>query len=371
MPGAFIEFRGVRKTYDGRTEAVAGLDCRIERGEFLTFLGPSGSGKTTALMMLAGFEQPTGGEVLLNGQSLARVPPHRRNMGVVFQNYALFPHLTVAGNLSFPLTVRSVPADKVRERVQQVLALVRLEGYEQRRPTELSGGQQQRVALARALVFGPDLILMDEPLGALDKQLREQLQIEIKQIQRHLGVTVVYVTHDQSEALAMSDRIALFQSGAMRQLASPRDLYERPASAFVAEFVGQNNRLDGVLQETTAGRCSVRLGDGELLQALNADAAVPGEKVSAWVRPEHIDLQIGPAPADDGQAVKNSLRGQIGELVYHGDHVRAHVALTDGAQIITRCSRAAGKRLRPGAAVTLRFRREDCRVFAQQPEAGA
>ena len=250
----FVHFDRVDKTYDGVSLAVADLTLSIARGEFLTLLGPSGSGKTTALMMLAGFEAPTRGEIRLDGRSLRRVPPHRRNIGVVFQNYALFPHMTVAENLAFPLSVRSFGRAEVRERVERALGLVRLRGYQSRRPAELSGGQQQRVALARALIFDPVLVLMDEPLGALDKQLREELQVEIKHIQKNLGVTVAYVTHDQSEALTMSDRVAVFNRGRVEQLAPPLELYERPQNAFVAQFIGESSRLSGVVSIRSAGR---------------------------------------------------------------------------------------------------------------------
>lgn len=366
--GEFVEFRDVSKTYDGRVMAVADLSCGIERGEFLTFLGPSGSGKTTALMMLAGFEEPSSGELRLNGRPLARVPPYRRNMGVVFQNYALFPHMTVAENVGFPLSVRRLSARKVRERVQQVLALVRLVGFDERRPAELSGGQQQRVALARALVFGPDLILMDEPLGALDKQLREQLETEIKQIQRHLGVTVVYVTHDQSEALTMSDRIALFERGSIRQLAAPRELYERPASAFVAQFIGQNNRFEGTLEAAHDGMCAVRLDGGVRLRAVSSGDVAAGARVVAFVRPEHIELGCTLRPHDSARfgngRVANALYGRIREIVYHGDHLRVRVVLPTGAEAVAKAARDTGDRLEPGTRATLGFRPEDCRAFA-------
>jgi putative spermidine/putrescine transport system ATP-binding protein len=360
---AFIEFRDVSKTYDGRTLAVANLSCAVTRGEFLTFLGPSGSGKTTALMMLAGFEQPSAGELRLNGKPLGPVPPHRRNMGVVFQNYALFPHLTVAENLAFPLRVRGVSSSTVRERVQQVLALVRLDGYEERRPGELSGGQQQRVALARALIFGPDVILMDEPLGALDKQLREQLQTEIKQIQRHLGVTVLYVTHDQSEALALSDRIALFAAGSIEQIGTPQELYERPASAFVAQFIGQNNRLAAVVEEVERERCVVRLADGSAVHAMLNGTTARGERVTAWVRPEHVEL-------GDASAGANVLRGVIEELSYQGDHVRVQVTLPGDMHVVAKCVRTRAGQLQRGNAAVVRFSAEHCMAFAQQPAAG-
>jgi putative spermidine/putrescine transport system ATP-binding protein len=360
---AFIEFRDVSKTYDGRTLAVSSLRCEVARGEFLTFLGPSGSGKTTALMMLAGFEQPSAGELCMNGRPLGSVPPHRRNMGVVFQNYALFPHLSVAENIAFPLRVRGVATRTIRERVQQVLALIRLEGYEDRRPAELSGGQQQRVALARALIFGPDVILMDEPLGALDKQLREQLQIEIKQIQRHLGVTVLYVTHDQSEALALSDRIALFAAGSIEQIGTPRQLYEQPASAFVAQFIGQNNRLAAVVEAVEGEYGVVRLADGSAVHAHFSGAVSRGERVTAWVRPEHVEL-------GDASAGANVLRGVIDEVSYQGDHVRVRVVLAGDTQIVAKCARTGNGKYQRGAAAVVRFGAEHCMGFAQQPSTG-
>lgn len=361
----FAEFRDVGKTYDGRVMVVEGLNCAVERGEFLTFLGPSGSGKTTALMMLAGFEEPSAGELRLNGRSLAHVPPHRRNMGVVFQNYALFPHLSVAENLAFPLSVRNVSAQKIRERVKQALTLVRLEGYEQRRPAQLSGGQQQRIALARALIFGPELILMDEPLGALDKQLREQLQTDIKQIHRHLGVTVIYVTHDQSEALSLSDRIALFQGGSIRQLGTPTELYEEPGDSFVAQFIGQNNSLAGTVEGLERNECVVQLGGGVRIRARCMDRVLPGSAVTAWIRPERI--AVGP-----GNIRGNEFTGRIQEVVYQGDHLRVRVALAD-TEIIVKSPTGSSDRLQPGATTRIGFNPEDCRAFlgnASQVTAG-
>ncbi|MBL8660538.1 MAG: ATP-binding cassette domain-containing protein, partial [Rhodospirillales bacterium] len=237
--------RGIEKTFDGESLVVRGVDLDILRGEFLTLLGPSGSGKTTILMMLAGFETPTGGEIVIDGRPVAHLPPHKRDIGIVFQSYALFPHMTVAENLAFPLRVRHRPRDEIRDRVERALAIVRLGGFGGRRPSQLSGGQQQRVALARALVFAPKLVLMDEPLGALDKQLREHMQIEIKHIHQTLGVTFVYVTHDQGEALTMSDRVAVMSNGVIEQLDTPENIYEAPLNAFVAHFIGENNRLPG------------------------------------------------------------------------------------------------------------------------------
>jgi ABC-type Fe3+/spermidine/putrescine transport system ATPase subunit len=240
-----VSFRGVRKTYDGETLVVKSLDLDIHRGEFLTLLGPSGSGKTTCLMMLAGFEFPTGGEIWLDGELLNTVPPHKRNIGMVFQNYALFPHLTVEQNVAYPLTVRKLSAAERAERVAHALKMVQMERFAKRYPAQLSGGQQQRIALARALVFEPKLVLMDEPLGALDKQLREHMQYELKALHEKLGVTFVYVTHDQGEALTMSDRVAVFDKGIVQQLDTVDCLYESPCNEFVANFIGDSNRLRG------------------------------------------------------------------------------------------------------------------------------
>ncbi|HET7527200.1 MAG TPA: ATP-binding cassette domain-containing protein, partial [Burkholderiaceae bacterium] len=241
---ALIEFEHVRKVYaDAAAPAVDDLNLHIEAGEFLTLLGPSGSGKTTTLMLLAGFERPNSGRIRLDGRPIEALPPHKRNMGVVFQSYSLFPHMTVAQNVAFPLSVRKVAADEARARVAAALAKVHLQDYAQRRPQQLSGGQQQRVALARALVFEPRLVLMDEPLSALDKKLREQMQLEIRRLHRELGVTMVYVTHDQSEAMTLSDRVAVFNCGRVEQLATPKQLYDAPANPFVAGFLGDNNMI--------------------------------------------------------------------------------------------------------------------------------
>jgi len=261
---AYVRFEDVQKSYDGENLVIKNLNLEVARGEFLTLLGPSGSGKTTCLMLLAGFETATHGRIILDGEPIDHVPPYRRQIGMVFQNYALFPHMTVGENLAFPLAVRKRPTAEIEDRVRRALDMVRLGAFGNRRPAQLSGGQQQRVAVARALVFEPKLVLMDEPLGALDKQLREQMQYEIKHIHEHLGVTVVYVTHDQSEALTMSDRIAVFHDGVVRQLASPADLYERPESAFVAQFVGESNRLVGRVTAVNGRTCVVEVEGGEV-----------------------------------------------------------------------------------------------------------
>ncbi len=311
-----VSFRGVQKSYDGEALIVKDLNLDIRKGEFLTLLGPSGSGKTTSLMMLAGFETPTAGEILLDGKAINNVPPHKRNIGMVFQNYALFPHMTVAENMAFPLTVRGMNKTDIHERVKRSLAMVQLDKFRHRYPGQLSGGQQQRVALARALVFEPQLVLMDEPLGALDKQLREHMQMEIKHIHERLGVTVVYVTHDQGEALTMSDRVAVFHQGEIQQSAAPRDLYEAPSNTFVAHFIGENNRLPGTLVSRDGERCSVKLARGENVQALAVKVGASGEPVSLSIRPERVRLNAA------SEHCANRFSGRVAEFIYLGDHVR-------------------------------------------------
>ncbi|UVE19799.1 ABC transporter ATP-binding protein [Pseudomonas sp. LS44] len=311
-----VSFRGVQKSYDGESLIVKDLNLDIRKGEFLTLLGPSGSGKTTSLMMLAGFETPTAGEIRLGDRALNNVPPHKRDIGMVFQNYALFPHMTVAENLAFPLSVRGMNKRDASEKVKQSLAMVQLDKFRHRYPGQLSGGQQQRVALARALVFEPQLVLMDEPLGALDKQLREHMQMEIKHIHQRLGVTVVYVTHDQGEALTMSDRVAVFHQGEIQQIAPPRELYEAPRNTFVANFIGENNRLNGHLLSHAGERCVVGLAGGERVEALAVNVGQPGEPVTLSIRPERVRLQV------QAEQAANRFSGTVAEFIYLGDHVR-------------------------------------------------
>lgn len=351
-----VEFRGVEKIYaDGARAAVSDLNLAVNRGEFISLLGPSGSGKTTTLMMLAGFETPSHGEILLNGQSLANRPPYKRNMGVVFQNYALFPHMTVAENLAFPLGARGIKGIEAAARVDRALALVRLEGLGSRRPEALSGGQRQRVALARALIFEPDVVLMDEPLGALDRQLREHLQAEIKRIQRTLGLTIVYVTHDQSEALTLSDRIAVFSEGRIQQLGTPTQIYETPTNMFVAGFVGENNMLTGTVIARSDEQCAILLRGGQVVRAVASGAVVPGDEVVAAIRPEHIDSR---AKSSD---CCNALDARVDELVYHGDHRRIHAALGGGDTIVIRTS--ASRDLAVGDALPVSWCADHCFAF--------
>ncbi len=352
---SWVAFRGVRKTYDGESLVVKDLDLDIRKGEFLTMLGPSGSGKTTSLMILAGFEAPTEGDVLIGGRSVRDIPPHRRNIGMVFQNYALFPHMTVEENVAFPLSVRRIGKAEQRERARRALAMVKLSGLEARRPAQLSGGQQQRVALARALVFEPALVLMDEPLGALDKQLREHMQIEIKHIHESLGVTVVYVTHDQTEALTMSDRIAVFDDGVIQQLATPLDLYERPRNSFVARFIGENNILHGTVESGEGGYCRVRLDGGGALSARAANVGGVGSRTSVSFRPEKVHIEGA------GEHHANRLPGRVLETIYHGDHtrLRMHVSGNDDFTVKMRF-RADRPVPEPGAEIEVAFAADDC-----------
>ncbi|MDR6885552.1 MULTISPECIES: ABC transporter ATP-binding protein [Variovorax] len=311
-----VRFQRVQKTYDGEHLVVRQLDLDIHRGEFLSLLGPSGSGKTTTLMMLAGFESPTSGEILLNGKPITGTPPHKRHFGMVFQNYALFPHLSVGQNVAYPLTVRKVPKDEQQRRVQRALDMVQLRGMTDRLPGQLSGGQQQRVALARALVFEPQLVLMDEPLGALDKQLREHMQIELKDLHRQLGVTFVYVTHDQSEALTMSDRVAVFNEGVIQQLDTVDRLYEKPSNRFVAGFVGDNTVLKGQLSRA-GEHAEMTLPDGRVLSGLNVGAAAAGSAVETCIRPERVVLH-----RNSEVSGPNMLQAEVARVIYFGDHLR-------------------------------------------------
>jgi putative spermidine/putrescine transport system ATP-binding protein len=355
----FITFEGVRKSYDGANYVVRGLDLLIPQGEFLTLLGPSGSGKTTTLMMLAGFETPTSGTITLDGQRIDGVPPHRRNIGVVFQNYALFPHMTVGENVAFPLKMRGVERSEMAQRVRRALDMVRMDRFETRRPNQLSGGQQQRIALARALVFEPKLVLMDEPLGALDKQLREHMQIEIKHLHARLGVNVVYVTHDQSEALTMSDRIGVFNDGTLQQLAAPATLYDSPANAFVATFIGENNTIAGRVTGVSRGQCRIETADGGAIVATASEGLGVGDNSILVLRPERIQLD----PADG--VLANRFISRVEEPIYHGDHVRLRLAACGCDDILVKvpASQAAAALAR-GAEIAIGWHIEDCRALA-------
>ena len=354
----FVRFKEVQKSYDGETLVVKNLNLEIASGEFLTMLGPSGSGKTTCLMMLAGFETATHGDIELAGRPINNIPPHKRGIGMVFQNYALFPHMTVGENLAFPLQVRKKPKAEVEDKVRNVLDMVQMLPFIDRKPAQLSGGQQQRIALARALVFSPELVLMDEPLGALDKQLREHMQYEIKHIHENLGVTVVYVTHDQAEALTMSNRIAVFDDGIIQQLADPVTLYEKPENAFVAQFIGENNRLNGVIDSVRSGRAKVRLDSGTVVDALDVNSGGKGSQTMLSVRPERCILT-----KSKGRA-KNPLPGKIEELIYLGDHVRCRMNVAGNDQFIVKVPNNAGQiEFKIGDNVFVGWEGSDCRAL--------
>ena len=353
-----VEFHNVNKTYDGESLIVKELTLSIRKGEFFTLLGPSGSGKTTTLMMLAGFEAMTSGDILLNGKSLRNVPPYLRNVGMVFQNYALFPHMTVEENLAFPLEARKLPRSEIALKIERVLEMVRLEDFAKRRPAQLSGGQQQRVAVARALVYEPELVLMDEPLGALDKQLREQMQLELKHIHETVGVTVVYVTHDQSEALTMSDRIAVFSDGEIQQIASPQELYEEPENAFVAQFIGENNSLTGIVRHINGEFCQVELDGGFDVEALAVNVGAVGSRTTLSVRPESVKIN----PADG--VCKDRFEARVAERIYLGDHIRLRVAVCGNDSFIVKVPRALeAKSLEVGQTCTIGWDSHDCRAL--------
>ena len=355
---AIVEFRGVYKTYDGETLVIKNLDFQVQRGEFLTLLGPSGSGKTTTLMMLAGFETPTDGDILLEKRSITRVPPYERGIGMVFQNYALFPHMTVWENVAFPLQARRASRADIEAKVARALGMVQLQGFERRRPAQLSGGQQQRVSLARALVFDPALILMDEPLGALDKQLREHMQIEIKHLHSQVGVTVVYVTHDQAEALTMSDRIVVFNDGEAQQIAPPATLYEQPGNAFVAQFIGENNRFSGVVAELRNGACRVSLDTAHEIIATPVNVSRPGEPTTLSIRPERVEIEPPPG------SLANIFPATVEELIYLGDSLRVRLSVCGNSDFVVKIANVFGhKTLAPGDATRVGWRAEDCRAL--------
>lgn len=314
-PDVLVRFQNIQKSYDGETLVVKDLNLDIHHGEFLSLLGPSGSGKTTCLMMLAGFEHPTAGQITLDGASLNDVPPHKRNIGMVFQNYALFPHMTVSKNLEYPLKVRKIPADQRKQKIQEALAMVQMEAFANRHPAQLSGGQQQRVALARALVFKPKLVLMDEPLGALDKQLREHMQIELKSLHRSLGITFVYVTHDQSEALTMSDRVAVFDQGIIQQVSTVDTLYETPENRFVAGFVGDCNHFPAVITAADGDTCTAHLANGDTITANNIQNLPVNDKCIIAIRPERLSVV-------DNANLPNVITTKVLDRVYFGDHIR-------------------------------------------------
>jgi putative spermidine/putrescine transport system ATP-binding protein len=362
----FVRFRGVSKSYDGRSMIVRDLDLDVQEGEFLTLLGPSGSGKTTTLMMLAGFEAQSRGSIELAGASLDHTPPYRRGMGMVFQQYALFPHMTVAENVAYPLKVRRMPAVEAAAKVSAALEMVRMEAFASRYPGQLSGGQQQRIALARALVFNPRLVLMDEPLGALDKQLRERMQYEIRRIHGLVGCTTVYVTHDQAEAMSISDRIAVFAGGVVEQIGSPSEIYNDPATLFVASFIGENNILAGTVCEQERGAMRLHLAGGAVVvEGPSLPAASKDAKVTLTVRPEALKVVAAgqAARSDATPSPVNSLRGIVSDMVFLGDHTRVWVSCGEAGSLLAKAESAC--RLGKGAEVDVRWDVADGRTFLQ------
>jgi spermidine/putrescine transport system ATP-binding protein len=357
-----VELIDVTKRF-GEVTAVDHMNLRIERGEFYSLLGPSGCGKTTTLRMIAGFEQPTEGEITLAGQPIAGVPPYKRNVNTVFQHYALFPHMDVARNVGYGLRQRKIGKDEESRRVSEALSLVRLSGYERRRTWEMSGGQQQRVALARALVNHPTVLLLDEPLGALDLKLRKEMQLELKALQQQVGITFVYVTHDQEEALTMSDVIVVMRDGLIQQMGGPTELYERPVNRFVADFIGTSNFVPGTVDsvDATSRQVVVRSDRGLVLRGAATDTAAmlaPGQAVTVAMRPERLEVApADAAPAGDGWA---SVAGRIHQGTYLGDQTEFRVHTDQAGELIVRRQNATGagasQGLGPGDPVVVRWR---------------
>jgi spermidine/putrescine ABC transporter ATP-binding subunit len=356
-----LQANGIFKSF-GPVVALGGVDLDIRRGEIMTLLGPSGSGKTTLLRVIAGFEAPDSGEVRLEERDITHLAPARRNVGMVFQNYALFPHLTVAENIAFPLRMRRVPAAVVRRQVEEALAQVELPDYGGRYPRQLSGGQQQRVALARAVVFGPPLLLLDEPFGALDRKLRETMQLEMRHLQQRLGLTTLFVTHDQEEALILSDRIAVLNAGRIEQLDVPGNIYQRPVNWFVADFVGESNLLKGELLEEGTGRVTLRLAQGDIVTvAADAVTDIPAAgrgRAGLLLRPERIRRVMG-AEASDNRFVAT-----VEETVYLGQSQKLRLRLGSGQEVVARWPVPAdGHRLATGEVVEIGWGLQDARML--------
>jgi spermidine/putrescine ABC transporter ATP-binding subunit len=354
-PAVGLEVRGVTKLY-GKVRALDDVDLAVLDGELLTILGPSGSGKTTLLKVIAGFEAPQAGSLLVDGRDLVDESPARRDIGMVFQHYALFPHMTVAQNVAFPLEMRRIGAQEIESRVAEALAMVELEGFSERLPSQLSGGQQQRVALARAIVFKPRLLLLDEPFGALDRKLRETMQLEVRRLQRQLGLTTLFITHDQEEALIMSDRIAVMNGGSIIQVGAPGEIYERPRDAFVADFVGESNLLDGEVLGIEPDAVLVGTPSGLRLRAASAPLPV-GARLKLLIRPERLTV------GSEGRQA-NAFAGRVQELVYLGQSWKARIELEGGAgELLARWpSESGGEPVEPGALVRLGCSAEDVRI---------
>jgi putative spermidine/putrescine transport system ATP-binding protein len=360
VAAAYLHLRNVVKSYDGKTNAVDDITIDITRGEFVTFLGPSGSGKTTTLMMIAGFETPTSGVIDLDGRDLVLSRPYERNIGMVFQNYALFPHMTAAKNVLFPLKMRRFPREDMQARVGKILDLVGLSRFADRYPRELSGGQQQRVALARGLVFNPDVLLLDEPLGALDKNLREQMQVEIKRIHREIGITMIYVTHDQTEAMTMSDRVAVFCNGKVEQIGSPLEVYNRPVNRFVGEFIGDSNFFAGRVDPSRPDWVELT-GIGPVRVALKGQAPMPAGDVDLMIRPERLRFDAN----GDKDGARNAFEMTVDDIINYGDSILA-IGKTHGLPLRARIGGGALDALGPGMTVKLTWSPTDAHILVRR-----
>jgi spermidine/putrescine transport system ATP-binding protein len=339
-----VELRKVTKRF-GETMVVNAVDLVVEKGEFLTFLGPSGCGKTTTLRMIGGFEIPSSGEILLGGRDVSGLPPYERDVNTVFQSYALFPHMSVAENVAYGLEQKKLPRAEIKSKVAEVLAMVRMDAFATRKPREMSGGQQQRVAVARAIVNNPSVVLLDEPLGALDLKLRKEMQVELKQLQRRLGMTFIYVTHDQEEALTMSDRIAVMKGGQIEQLAPPVEIYNRPSTRFVADFIGDTNLLSG---EVDGEHITV---DGAKIPLHESAGVKPGEKAYLSIRPEMVTVHTGGKTPEDG--ARPSLEGTVEETIFMGSVWKTIVRLPGGSRIVASEPPSSHGYIEPGTAVSV------------------
>jgi spermidine/putrescine ABC transporter ATP-binding subunit len=354
-----LRLEHVIKRY-GSVTAVDDISLTVEGGEFITLLGPSGCGKTTTLRMIGGLEAPTSGRVYIQGEDMTRVPAFKRPTNMVFQSYALFPHLTVFNNIVFGLKNQKIPKAVQREKAERILSLVHLEGLDDRRPNELSGGQQQRVALARALVNEPAVLLLDEPLGALDAKLRKEMRFELKRIQHELGVSFIFVTHDQEEAISLSDRIVLMDEGIIEQEGTPREIFERPANRFVADFVGVGNSVPGECVERSNGTVVVKCLDGSLVKVTSDEAVSPGAEATVWVRATEVRLGSGL----NGQEAQ-VWQGRVGQLLYYGDQVDLVVLLANSLEIrvVISAEQFYADQIQVGSEVSVGWEQEKGRLF--------
>lgn len=357
VPNAIVQLKNVNKSF-GDNHVVKDLNLSVGEGEFFTMLGSSGCGKTTTLRMIAGFETPTSGQVLLDGADVLDKEPYERDVNTVFQSYALFPHMTIFDNVAYGLKMKRVAKDEIRDRVTAMLNLVQLGGFEERKPSQLSGGQRQRVAIARALINQPKVLLLDEPLGALDLKLRKQMQLELKRLQRKLGITFIYVTHDQEEALSMSDRIAVMNDGVLEQVGTPTEIYEKPATKFVATFIGETNLFEGMVTKTAAGVASIAIETGTIVAG--DDGTHEGEMAAVSVRPERMRISTEPRPGF-------ALPGMVRDQVYIGSAVKVVVELQNGQEV--RVERLAGDEpVKPGL-VYLYWDPNDARLVRSRDQA--